>query len=180
MFRSLIPTLARAAVVAALCAPLAAATASAQDTAAAQRIGVVDLQRALNTVEEGVAARARLESDMARRQQEFETAQATLEQQAAEFQAAMTMMTQEAAMQRYQELQAQALQLEEQYQQHQVELATAEAEATDAIAERMVVIVSEIATAQGYTAVIDRSSVVFAVDAIDVTDDLIRIYDERH
>lgn len=153
------------------------ALASSQEV---QRIGVVDLQRALNTVEDGVTARTRLEADLTRRQQDFETAQTGLEREAAEFEAAMTMMTQEAAMQRYQELQQRAMTLEQQYQQHQVELAQSEAEATDQIAERMVAIVNEIATSQGYTMVLDRTSVVFATSANDVTDELIRLYDQRH
>lgn len=164
-------------VVALVFVVLLPVAASAQE---AQRIAIVDLQRALNEVEEGANARAQLEADLTRRQSEFEAAQADLERQATEFRAAMTMMTQEAAMQRYQELEQRAMELEQQYQQHQVELAQAEAAATDRIAERMVTIVGEIATAQGYTLVVDRSSVVFATSANDLTSELIRIYDERH
>jgi len=151
--------------------------ASAQDGV---RIGLVDLQRSLNTVNEGQAARERLESDMQRRQREFETEQAALESEAEEFEAALAMLTQEAAMQRYAELQERALTLQERFSNYQRELMIAEAEATEAIAEKMFTIVSEIAQEQGYTLVLDRSTVVYAAEGDDLTDELIRRYNARH
>ena len=166
-------------VVAFVAALAAAPMVSAQDAPAAQRVGVVDLQRALNTVEEGQSARARLEADLEERAAEFQAAEAALRTEVAEFQAAAPMLEQDAAMQTYQELQERALALQTQYEEHQMSIAEAEAEATADIAEGMIEIVEEIAQEQGYTMVLDRGSVVFA-GGDDLTDELIRRYDERH
>lgn len=163
----------------ALMASLSFGTLAVAQDAPAQRVAVVDLQRALNTVSEGQSARARLEADLEARAAEFQAAEESLRTEVQEFQAAAPMLEQDAAMQTYQELQERALALQTQYEQHQMSIAEAEAEATAGIAERMIVIVEEIATAQGYTMVIDRGSVVFA-SGDDLTDDLIRLYDERH
>lgn len=157
---------------------LAPTAAMAQDPA--PRIALVNLQGALNRVEEGQAARTRLERDLERRRQEFETAQATLQREAQEFEAAVPMLTQEAAMERYQGLQQRAAQLQQQYEGHQRDLARAEAEATEQIAERMFVIVQAIATERGYTMVLDRSTVVYAASGDDLTDELVRRYDAAH
>jgi len=154
-------------------------TAFAQDAPTAQRIGVVDLQRALNTVEEGVSARTRLEADLEARAAEFQAAEEALRTEVAEFQAAAPMLEQDAAMQTYQDLQERAMALQAQYEEHQMSIAEAEAEATADIAERMIVVVDEIAEEQGYTMVLDRGSVVFA-SGDDLTDELIRRYNERH
>lgn len=158
---------------------LLSTSAMAQD-GGAQRVAVVDLQRALLTVEDGQNARSELEADMQRRQAEFEDAQASLEEDAAAFEASMNMLTQEAAMERYQELQQRAMALEQQYATHQQELARAEAQATQGIAERMIGIAEQIATDQGYDLVIDASAVVYVGPGIDVTDELVRRYDEQY
>lgn len=168
-----------AALMAATMVALLSASALAQD-AGGQQIAVVDLQRALLTVEDGQSARTELEADMQRRQAEFEDAQASLEEDAAAFEASMSMLTQEAAMERYQELQQRAMELERQYATHQQELARAEAAATANIADRMIEIVEQIASDEGYDLVIDASSVVYMADAIDVTDELVRRYDEQY
>jgi outer membrane protein len=156
--------------------PIDAAPASATET----RIGVVDLQRALNTVREGRDARQRLERDLERRRREFEESQTALQAEVQEFEAAASMLTQEAAMQRYQSLQQRAMELQQSYEGHQRELSRSEAEATERIAERMFAIVRTLAQEQNYSLVLDRSTIVFIQEGTDLTDELIRRYDAAH
>jgi len=171
--------LARLVVAAALLAA-PTAVAFAQSSTAPVSIGMVDLQRALNEVEEGQAARTRLEAEFARRQEALATQQAELETYGRELEASMSMLTEEAARERYVEYQERAMALQQGMEQMQMELSQAEAEATGEIFERMVVIVGEIAAERGYTVVVEKSTIVFAADGLEFTDELIRRYNERY
>lgn len=161
-----------------LTAPVSVALA--QTPTAPVAIGMVDLQRALNEVDEGQAARTRLEAEFARRQEELATQQAELETYGRELEASMSMLTEEAARERYVEYQERAMALQQGMEQMQMDLAQAEAEATGEIFERMVAIVGEIAAERGYTVVVEKSTIVFAADGLEFTDELIRRYNERY
>jgi outer membrane protein len=154
-------------------------TASAQE-AAPTRVGMVDLQRALNTVREGRQARTRLEADFASRREGLARQQQELETFAQELEASLPMLTQEAAMERYQEYQQRVLRLQEAAAGEERALAEAEATATEAIFERMMVVAGEIARERGYTLVVERSTVVYIAEGSDFTDELITRYDARH
>jgi outer membrane protein len=156
--------------------------AAAQDAApaAALNIGMVDLQRALNTVEEGQAARARLEEEFERRRQELETQRTEIEAFAAELEASMAMLTQEAAMERYQEYQNRVLALQEALAANEQAMAEAEANATGDIFDRMMEIVSEIAAERQFTLVVEKSTIVFAAPGLEFTDELITRYNSRY
>ena len=168
----------RSVVVASFLA-LVPVTASAQTAPPALVVGTVDLQRALNSVEDGQQARTTLEAEFERRQEDLATQQRELETFATELQASMSMLTEEAARERYAEYEQRAMALQGAVQQMQADLATAEAEATSGIFDRMVTIVQEIATERGYTLVLEKSTVIYNVDGMEFTDELIRRYDER-
>lgn len=156
------------------CASLVSASALAQDAApAALSVGVVDLQRALNEVDDAIEARNSLQADFNRRQAELDAAQEELATYAQELEASIAALTQEAAMERYAEYQQRVAQLEQQYAAHQQELAQAEAEATEGIVQRMIALAGTIAQERGYTLVLEKSTIVYAIDAYDFTDELI-------
>jgi outer membrane protein len=148
--------------------------------AADSTIGMVDLQRALNTVEDGRNARTRLEEEFERRRTELATQREAVETFAAELEASMPMLTQEAAMERYEEYQERVLALQQALAENETAMAEAESNATGEIFERMVVLVSEIAEERGFTVVVEKSTIVFAAPGLEFTDDLIALYNERY
>lgn len=151
--------------------------ASAQSTT---RLAIVDMARALNDVEDGQAARRRLERDMERRQEEINDRQEALQEFMEELEAGFEMLTEEARQERLQQYQAQVQELQQLYAQHQQELARAEAEATREILERVAVIVEEIAEEEDYTMVLERSAVLYSVTGTDITDRVVTEYNSRH
>ncbi|TVR04673.1 MAG: OmpH family outer membrane protein [Deltaproteobacteria bacterium] len=157
--------------------------ASASDSAPApQRLAYVDLQRALNEVAEGQRARQRLEREVERRQNELEREQRALQSFAEELEARIEMLNEQARMEQIQEYQQRAMALQQAFGNHQRELAEAEGRATHEIFERMVTIVREIAEERNYTMVIEKNeaSVLYAVDGLEFTDELVRRYNSRH
>ncbi len=154
--------------------------ADAQTADAPVRICYVDLQTALNDVEEGASARTQLEADFARRQTELDTAQQELETWMEELEASLPVLTPEARAQRMQEYQERVMALQQEYQEHQRELAQAEATATGQIFERMVGIVQEYAEENGCTLVLDKSTILYAPPGADFTATLVESYNERY
>ena len=148
---------------------------------AEQKIGYVDMNRALNEVDEGKSAKASLKRDFDEKQKqldakktEFEKLQADLEKQA-------VVMSDAAKKEKATELDRRARELQGLFVQLQKDLSEREREATQGIFERMRAIVREIAQANGYTMVIDKAAgIVYAPNSLDLTDDLITRYNTQH
>jgi outer membrane protein len=149
--------------------------------AAEQKLGVVDLQRALNEVEEGKTAKALLKKDFDEKQKqldlkktEFDKLQADLEKQA-------VVMSDAAKKEKAADLDRRARELQGLFVQLQKDLSDRERDATKGIFERMANIVREIADADGFTVVLEKGAgVVYAPASLDLTDELIRKYNARH
>ena len=148
---------------------------------AEQKIGYVDLQRALNEVEEGKSAKASLKRDFDEKQKqldakktEFDRLQADLEKQA-------VVMSDAAKKERATELDRRARELQGLFVQLQKDLSDREREATKGIFDRMAGIVREIAEAEGFTIVLEKGAgIVYAPVSLDLTNELIRKYNSRH
>jgi outer membrane protein len=148
---------------------------------AEQKIGVVDLQRALNEVDEGKAAKALLKKDFDEKQKqldakktEFDKLQADLEKQA-------VVMSDAAKKEKAVDLDRRARELQGLFVQLQKDLSDRERDATKGIFDRMASIVRDIAEADGFSVVLEKGAgVVYAPSSIDLTDELIRKYNSRH
>lgn len=145
------------------------------------RIATVDLHRAIMETEDGQRARRRLEAEFANRQRELDAAQEELERMRTELEAQRNVLSREAYQQRGEEFQRRLIEVQRQYVEYQQELARHEAQLTQTIVERMQTILREIGTGEGYTVILDVSTgaVLFAPDAIDLTQTLIQRYNAQ-
>ncbi|WP_158542392.1 OmpH family outer membrane protein [Lujinxingia litoralis] len=150
------------------------ATASAQDV----KIGYVDMQEALNSIEEGKRVKARLEREFAQRQERLDAKQNEVMQMRQELEQQAMMLSEDARRERVTTLQTRMQELQELYLQLQSELAQQEAEATKSIFDRMRGIIATMAREQGYTLILERteSSVLYAADGMNLTTELVRRY----
>lgn len=153
--------------------------ASAQSTTAT-RIAIVDVARALNEVNEGVAAKTRLEREMTRRQQELDRRQREMETYAQQLQTTFDSLNDEQKAERMQTYQTRMMELQQLFATHQQELARAEAQATQQIAERLQAVIQTLASGDSYTLILDRAAVLYSVSGTDITDRVITAYNQRH
>ena len=170
----------RIAPLAAAALALGSAAAVPTSARAEQKIAFVDLQRALNEVEEGKAAKAALKKEFDQKQKtlddkkgEFDRARADLEKQA-------VVMSEEARKEKQGDLERKGIELQGLFVQMQKELSEREREATRGIFERMSAIVREIADQEGVSAVVQAEALVFAAPSLDLTNELVRKYNARH
>ncbi|MGM0555035.1 MAG: OmpH family outer membrane protein [Myxococcota bacterium] len=158
-----------------LSAMAVSAPAEAQDA----KIGYVDLQRALNEVDEGKKAKKRLEKEFEQKQSKLDKKQKQVKELKEQLDSSM-MLSEEAKQKKAVELQKQLAELQQLYMKMQRDLAKKEAEATQKIFKKMGAIVEDIAQEKDYDLILEKteSSVLYANDGMDLTDELIKRYDK--
>lgn len=138
------------------------------------KIGVVDLQRALMSVNEGRKAKEKLEREVQQRQKSFDRMQDDLKKLKDEIEQKISVMTEEMKRQKLQEYQRKLMELQDYYLNNQRELAEMEAKMTKPILERFQRILQEIGAKEGFTIIVDKAAVLYNDAATDLTDRLIQ------
>lgn len=146
--------------------------------AAAPKLGYVDLQKALNEIEEGKKIKAQLEKDFKTKQAQLDKKQQEVVKLKEQFEAQAAMLSEDARRQKGAEFQQKMYELQQLYVSLQGELANKEGEATKKIFEKMRKIIEGIGKEQGYTMIFERteSSVLYAKDGMDLTKELVKRY----
>src|SRR5919201_2002369 len=165
------------AAAAALALGLVAAPAPAR---AEQKIGYVDLQRALNEVDEGKAAKASLKREFDQKQKMLDEKKAEFDKLRGELDKQSVVMSEDARKEPQSELERKQIELQGLFVQLQKELSDREREATRGIFDKMHAIVREIADQEGVSVVVTAEALVFAAPSLDLTNELVRKYNARH
>ncbi len=165
-----------------LAAPVALVLALAPALARADvKLGFVDLQRALNEVDEGKAAKAQLKKDFEVKQKMLDERQDELKRMKADFDKQAVVMADAAKRQKQEELDKKFMETQQLYVQLQKELSAREQQLTKGIFQKMSKIMGDIAESEGFTMIFDRSTsgLVYAPASLDLTNELIRRYNGR-
>ncbi len=163
-------------------AMMVAMTFTGMATASADiKIGYVDLYRALENVEEGQQVRRQLEREFQRRQQQLDDKQQEVMQLHQQLEQQAMMLSDSARQQMAVELQEKMAELQQLYLTLQQELAQQEAQAMRGVFESMREVVAQIGREGNYTIILERTetSVLYSVDGLDLTDELIRRFNNR-
>ena len=164
-------------LTAALALALALLPAAAR---AEQKIGYVDLQRALNEVDEGKAAKALLKKDFDEKQRQLDLKKTEFEKLQADFEKQAVVMSEQARKDKGQDLDRRARELQALFMNLQKDLSDRERETTRGIFDKMDTIVREIAEADGFTYDHEKGAgIVYAPPALELTNELIRKYNAR-
>jgi outer membrane protein len=171
-----LPRLAVSFVAAALLLPAMAPKASAQ------KVGVVDLQRALNETEDGRRAKAQLQRLFKSRQQTLDKRQKDLQKMKDDIERQKDVLSRDALQKRMETYQETFVQLQTTYVEYQREMAQKEAELTQVIIERMQAILRRIGQAEGYQLIVEvnEGGVIWAPSNQDLTDVVIQRYNSSH
>jgi outer membrane protein len=170
-------------LVAALALTLAtgwSATAEAQQQQQV-KIGVVDFQRALNTVKEGAAAKQKLEGMFKEKKAAIDAMEVKLGAMQADYEKQAIILSDQARKQKEMEL-MQAQQVYQQtYMQSEQEMQAAYGKIMEDLLEKMRKIAEQIAKEQGYNLVLEvtEGGVVYNAGAMDITNELIKRYDAQ-
>ena len=135
-------------------------------------VGFVDLQRTLNETKVGKAAKKRLEQNKKKKQQELDKKQKALQKAAAELDKQRIMLKPDVLQRRERELQAKYVKLQETYMQLQQGLVAQEAALVKEIFAKAAPAIKKVGKKKGLTMVVDKTMVLWASDALDITNDV--------
>ena len=153
---------------------------SANTAYAEVKIGVVDLQRAINETEDGRQAKRRLKKLFDERQKSLDAKQTSLKAQKDSLERQQDVLSEDALRKKIEKYQIDLQELQNEYMQYQQELQTKEAELTQVILEKMQGILRRIGQTDGYTLILEANEggVVWVPSNLDLTDVLIQRYNK--
>ena len=167
----------RRAVFSTLCLAILGSTPAFADL----KVGYVYLQRALMEVGEGVQAKTRLKSEIEKKKAEFEGEQKKLREDSMVLDRQSSAMSEEVRIEKMKQLQGRIMANAEKGQKLQTEFVEKERTELKKIFDRMDPIVAAIAKREGLAMVFEKtdSGLVFAESNLDVTNELVRTYNEK-
>ena len=142
------------------------------------KIATVDFQKALDSVSEGTAAKARLEKMFADKKTALDKMRGDLEARQTELEKQSVLLSDAAKKQKEDEFYQAQAQFQQAYQRSEGEMQQAYVGAMETLIEKMKKLSQTIATEKGYTLVIEvnEGGVIFASPTIDMTPELITRY----
>ena len=176
------------AVLAAVCvlstAPAWAQATPSAGSSASGKVGIIGIRQAIVATAEGKQAQAELQSQFAPRQAEIEN----LTKQINDLQQRLTSSAGKLSQEEEARLTAQGQKLTQQLDrkrnEFQEDLNSAQGEVFDRIGRKMVDVLDRYSRENGYSVVLDSSGqnspILYASNQIDVTQDIIRLYDQSY
>jgi outer membrane protein len=145
------------------------------------KIGYVDMARALNDVEDGKAAKAKLKVDFEAKQQKLDKMQNDLRDKKEAFDKRVAMMKPEARQEKEAELQRAMMEVQQTYMQLQQELMESETQLGQSIRKKLQAVIDKVGDKENYFLILNTGdTVLYNKRHMDLTDDLIREYNKTY
>lgn len=145
------------------------------------KFGYVDMNRALNDVEEGKKAKKQLEAQISEKKQKLTAYEQELKQMKDDLEKKRLVLSQDALKEKEEEFRKKFVDLQQNMGKYQQEVANLEMQLTQGILLALRDIVKEIGANEGYTMILEtsRDVVLYAPADSDLTDKVISIYNSR-
>ena len=145
------------------------------------KVGYVNIQRALDELEEGKAAKARLQGLLEAKQKELDKERDALRKEKELLDKQAGLMSEEVRLQRQNDLQQRLVELAQRWEKGTAELTNKEQAELQAIFTKLYPIIEMIAEREGLTMVFNKTSaMVYGQPRLDYTNEMIRMYRERN
>lgn len=162
----------------------ASTTPPAVGSASGSKIGIINIRQAIVTTAEGKQASAELQSQFAPRQTEIENLNKQINDVRQRLAACEGKCSQDEITRLTQQGQKATQRLDRLNTEYQEDVNSAQQEVIDRIGRKMVDVLDRYARENGYTVVLDASAqnspILYASNQIDVTQDIIRLYDSAY
>ena len=147
---------------------------------AEMKIGIVDFQKALEMSGEGKKAKAVFSKKVEKVQEELKGKQEELDKLKGELERQGGVLSDEARSEKEKSYQYKLRDFQRLYKDAQEELQREDAELSDKILKGLKAVVEKISGQEGYSLVLEKSSggVLFSSPSVDITDKVIKMYDE--
>jgi outer membrane protein len=158
--------------------------AAAPAAAGGSKIGVINVRQAIVSTSEGKQASAELQSQFAARQTELEGMNKQISDMRQRLETGQGKLSPDESARLQRQGETMARQLQRKQDEYQEDVNAAQADVFDRIGRKLVDVLDRYARENGYVAVLDSSAqntpVLFASNNIDVTQDIVRLYDQAY
>lgn len=143
------------------------------------RIGLVDVQQVLNQSQKGMAVKQKLDQDRAVRQKELDARQQEVVKLQAELEKQAPVLSEQAKREKSEAIQRKVRDARRIAEDANRDFEKRVREAEMDITREIFGVIQEYGKDQGYTVILERSTVVFGAPAIDLTAEIIKRYDSK-
>jgi outer membrane protein len=147
-------------------------------------VGVINVRQAIVATAEGKQAAAELQSQFAPRQNEIEGLNKGVVDVRQRLEAGQGKISQEEQARLQREGEVKARQLQRKQDEYQDDVNTAQGEVFDRVGRKLVDVLDRYARENGYSVILDSSAqntpILYASTSIDVTQDIVRLYDQAY
>lgn len=145
----------------------------------ASKIGVVDMQKAIQSTEAGKKAKKELEGEFEKRKKELQKKETDLKKMGEDLEKKRSVLSEEVLGKKQAEMQEEMLKYRESLNKNQMEIQKKEQDLTRPILEKMRKIIGDTAKAGGYTVVLENSAgILFAEPSTDLTEQVIKAFEK--
>ena len=141
------------------------------------RLAYVDIQRALNECRAGKAAKTQFRGRIEHLQAQLEGEQSEVERRKGELEEKGALMQPDQRQNLEDDYEKKARHFQDDYKNSRDELQEKDNQVTGAIVRDLATVVREIGSKNGYTMVMEKGTLLWAIPATDITDQVIRAYD---
>ena len=169
------------ALVMGLIPGVGALTVRAAHAAEEIKIGVVDMQKALQSVEAGKKAKSQLEKEFNSRKKDLQTEEAAIKKMGDEFRKQSLVMSDEARSKKQNEIQERIMKFQELTAKSQSEIQQKERELTEPIITKLRSLISEVAKKKNMTVVLEKNdnTVLYSLEKDDLTTEVVDLYNKN-
>jgi len=146
------------------------------------RLGVVDLQKALQTVDSGKKAKATLEKEFNEKKKQLQTEEEAIKKMTEEFKKQSLVLSEEAKNRKQGEIQDRMMKYRELFGKSQFDIQTRERELTEPIIVKLRGIVEDLGTKKGYTIIFEKNenNVLYSQKKDDITEEVIKVFNGKN
>lgn len=154
--------------------------ASAEDKTATDsvKIGYVDLNRTLNEVSEGKAARAKLEADGKAKKQKLEIIQNDLKRMKEDYDKQRLILSGDALRDKEGKIQEKLVELQRTSMEFEKQFADAESTAIKPISDKIQRVIQQIGQSESYSMIVPKEMALYSPAGTDLTDKVIASYNK--
>ncbi len=158
------------------------AMAAPSESGAGFKLALVDLQKALQSVEAGKSAKSQLEKAATDKRQELEKIEKGLRSEAEQFEKKAAIMSDSAKAQKSAEFQKRVAEYQKNAAESEMDLRKRERELTQPLIQELKVIIEGIGKEKDYNLVLEKNegAVLYAANATDLTENVVERFNSRH
>lgn len=153
---------------------------SLSGVAAEFKVGVVNLQKAIQATSAGKKAKTELESDFEKKKKDLQKKEADLKKMQEDIEKKRSVLSEEVLIKKQEEFREEMMKFQQVVAKNQGEIQKKEQELTQPILDKMKKIVEKMSKDKGYSMVLENTAMVLYVDSShDLTDDVVKAFEKE-